>query len=84
MYGGVEELVTIECREHLAGPVIDRFGSEPLFTKTEFGFKFSVRVMVSPTFFSWVLGFSCDMRIISPESVKEEFKRNLKEIAKNY
>lgn len=84
MYGGVEALVTLECREHLAGPVIDRFGTELLFTKTEFGFKFSVRVMVSPTFFSWVLGFSRDMRIISPASVKEEFVRNLQEIAENY
>ena len=84
MYGGVEELVTLECREHLAGPVIDRFGTEPLFTKTDFGFKLSVRVMVSPTFFSWVLGFCEDMRIIAPESVKEEFKRNLQKIAENY
>ncbi len=84
MYGGVEELVTIECREHLAGPMIDRFGTEPLFTKTDFGFRFSVRVMVSPTFFSWVLGFSRDIRIIAPENVKQEFKRNLQEIAGNY
>lgn len=84
MYGGVEELVTMECREHLAGPMIDRFGTEALFTKTDFGFKFSARVMVSPTFFSWVLGFSRDIRIIAPESVKSEFKRNLREIAENY
>ena len=84
MYGGTEELVTIECREHLAGPVIDRFGTEPLFTKTDFGFKLSVRVMVSPTFFSWVLGFCEDMRIIAPENVKEEFRKNLQKIAKNY
>lgn len=84
MYGGVEELVTMECREHLAGPIIDRFGTELLFTKTDFGFKFSVRVMVSPTFFSWVLGFSRDIRIIAPENIKNEFKRNLGEIAENY
>ena len=84
MYGGVEELVTIECREHLAGPMIDRFGTDPHFSKTEFGFKFSVRVMVSPTFFSWVLGFGEDIRITSPESVRVQLKENIRKIAENY
>ena len=84
MYGGREELVTIECREKLAGPVIDRFGTDPVFTKTDFGFKFSMRIMVSPTFFAWVLGFGEDMRIIAPNSVKEEFCDNLRKISSNY
>lgn len=84
MYGGREELVTLECREKLAGVVIDRFGTDPVLIKTDFGFKFSTRVMVSPTFFSWVLGFGDDMRIISPESVKDELVENLRKIAKYY
>ena len=84
MYGGREELVTIECRENLAGPIIDRFGMAPVFIKTDFGFKFSTRVMVSPTFFAWVLGFGNEMRIISPENVVCEFKSNLQKIAENY
>ena len=84
MYGGVEELVTLECREHLAGPMIDRFGTEPLFTKTDFGFKLSVRVMVSPTFFSWLLGFGEDIRISAPQNVKIQFKENLRKISENY
>ena len=84
MYGGTEEMVTLECREKLAGQVIDRFGLEPVFHKTAFGFKFSTRVMVSPTFFAWVLEYGEDMRILSPESVRCEFTRKLREIAKNY
>ena len=84
MYGGREELVTLECREKLAGVVIDRFGSDPVLIKTDFGFKFSIRVMVSPTFFSWVLGFFDDMRIISPENVKNAMAENLRKIAKYY
>jgi predicted DNA-binding transcriptional regulator YafY len=84
MYGGREELVTIECRETLAGAVIDRFGIEPTFTKTDFGFKLSIRVMVSPTFFSWILGFGADMRILAPESVKSELISKLREITDNY
>ena len=84
MYGGREELVTLECRERLAGAMIDRFGMDPVFIKTDFGFKFSIRVMVSPNFFSWVLEFGTDMRVLAPESVKEDFLLNLREIAENY
>jgi predicted DNA-binding transcriptional regulator YafY len=84
MYGGREELVTIECRENLAGVMIDRFGSAPVFIKTDFGFKFSIRVMVSPTFFGWVLGFGEDLRILSPERVKNELCSTLRKIAEHY
>lgn len=84
MYGGREELVSIECRENLAGVVIDRFGNDMLFTKTDFGFKFSMRAMISPTFFAWVLGFGEDMRILSPESVKNELKSKLVKLVELY
>ncbi len=84
MYGGREELVTIECRENLAGVIIDRFGNDIFFSKTEFGFRFSMRVMISPTFFAWVLGFGDDMRILSPESVKSELKLKLRKLLEHY
>ena len=84
MYGGREELVSIECRDSLAGVIIDRFGQDVLFTKTEFGFKFSMRVMISPTFFAWVLGFGEDMRILSPEGVKTELKNKLSKLSDYY
>ena len=74
MYGGREELVTLECRERLAGIMIDRFGTEPTFHKTEFGFRFSVRVMVGPTFLAWVMGFGDEMKVIAPISVKENIR----------
>ena len=84
MYGGREELVTIECREKLAGVMIDRFGTEPVFIKTDFGFKFSLRVMISPNFYAWILGFGNDVRIISPQEIRNEFVEKLKEILQNY
>jgi len=84
MYGGREELVTIEARERLAGVIIDRFGTSPTFIKTDFGFRVSLKVMVSPTFFSWVMGFGADMRIISPSYVREQMINTLREISKNY
>ena len=84
LYGGEEELVTIECREKLAGVVIDRFGSEVTFIKTEFGFKFSTRVMVSRTFYAWLLEFGDDVRLVSPDRVVDKFKENLRKIAEYY
>ena len=84
MYGGREELVTLECRESLAGVIIDRFGQEPSFIKTDFGFKVALHVMVSPNFFAWVLGFGKDMRILSPSSVVEEIKKRIREVGELY
>ncbi len=84
MYGGKEELVTLECKEKLAGVMIDRFGTEPTFIKTDFGFKFTIRLLISPNFFAWVLGFGSDVRILNPEGVRQELVNLLREIAKNY
>lgn len=84
MYGGRETLVTLECRESLAGVIIDRFGTDLTFTRSDFGFRVSLRVMVSPTFFGWVLGFGKDMRILSPEGVAEELVSRIDEVKELY
>lgn len=84
MYGGREELVTLECRERLAGVIIDRFGKGTTLIPTDFGFRVALRVMVSPTFFAWVMGFAKDMRIISPSSVIEEIKVKIEELKSLY
>ena len=84
MYGGKEELVTLECRERLAGVMIDRFGTEPTFHKTDFGFKFSVRVMLSPTFFAWAMGFADEMRILAPDSVRAQIRDIINKTASLY
>ena len=84
MYGGREELVTLECRERLSGVIIDRFGREPSFIKSSFGFRVSLRVMISPNFFAWVLGFGKDMRIVSPEAVREELLMRLRDTMEVY
>lgn len=84
MYGGNEELVTLECAEHLAGVIIDRFGKDSTFFKTPFGFKVSLRVIPSPNFYGWVLGFGKQMRITSPEWVRDELVQRLREITESY
>lgn len=84
MYGGREELVTLEFSESLAGVVVDRFGAEPTFIPTDFGFKISLRVMVSPNFYAWILGFGDKARIIEPEPVRREFCEILEKTTKLY
>lgn len=84
MFGGREELVTLEAKEELAGAVIDRFGASSAFIKTDFGFRFSARVIVSPQFFAWVMGFAEKMRIIEPLSVRREMTEMLERIRENY
>lgn len=84
MYGGTEELVTLECKEKLAGVVIDRFGEDLRLTECDGGFRIRVRVMLSPNFFGWVLSFGKDMKIVAPDSVALQMMEILREISKNY
>ncbi len=75
MFGGREEDVNLRVKNSLAGVVIDRFGKDvTLLPDGEGYFRVNVRVAVSPTFLSWVLGFGSDVRILSPSSVVEELK----------
>ena len=84
MFGGEETLVTFEAREDLADAVIDRFGRRTTFVKTDFGFRFSERVIVSPKLFAWVMGFSGGIRIIEPSAVRGEMKEMLEKIMADY
>ncbi len=85
MYGGEACNVRIRCDNELAGVVIDRFGQEvTILSNTDTYFEFSTKVMVSPTFFAWVLGFGGRMKILSPESVAKELVKVAKEAIAAY
>lgn len=84
MYGGEQVNVRILAENALAGIVIDRFGTDVPFLNRGDHFEFCVKVMVSPTFFSWVLGFGNRMRILSPESVSKEAEQIARSIVATY
>ena len=85
MYGGVDEEVTLECKNELAGVVIDRFGHDVwLIPQGEDHFKTRVLVSVSPQFFGWVTGIGPGMKIAGPENVKDEYKAYLQDVLDNY
>lgn len=73
MYGGKEERVTLWWRESLSGVFYDRFGNDRVVRKAENGFISSHRLMVSPVFYSFLMGFGSDVKILSPEWVQKEF-----------
>ncbi len=84
MWGGDEELVTLECADSLAGVIIDRFGTGAFFERGDGVFRVRLRITASPNFFAWVAGFGGQMRIISPDSVREDFVCHIKRSIEPY
>ncbi len=84
MYGGTQANVRLLADNSLAGVVLDRFGTNVTVLNHGDKFEFSVKVMISPTFYSWALGFGNKMKIISPADVAEEAARIAKEVAEMY
>ena len=85
MFRGQEELVTLRCKNRLAGIVIDRFGRETTFHKVDADwFEVRVRVAISPLFLTWVLNFGAEMEIVSPEGVRAEMVELLRSTLAQY
>jgi len=43
----------------------------------------TVEVSASPTFFGWIFGFGGKVQILSPESVKEEYRQMIVQASEN-
>jgi len=85
MYGGPDADVTFRCADHLAGVIIDRFGSGVMLIPDGEGyFKAHATVAVSPQFFGWVTGIGSGIEIVSPPEVRKQYKAYLREILKHY
>ena len=85
MYGGVDAEVTLECRNELAGVVIDRFGHDVwMCPHGEDHFRARVPVAVSSQFFGWITGIGAGMRIVGPEDVRQQYKEYLQSVIQNY
>ena len=87
MFGGNEETVTLEVPNNLAGVFIDRFGSAAAIRKNFNNpntFLVRIAVNISPQFYAWVFGLGKDVKIISPQSVKDDFVKTANDILSNY
>ena len=84
MFGGELTTVLLECDNSLAGVVIDRFGTDVTIMPSTDKFSVSVRVMVSPTFISWALGFGGKLKITSPSWVADRLVQTANEALELY
>jgi len=74
MYGGEEATVTLLCSNDTSDPVIDRFGKDIFISKAGADkFRVSVKVKLSPVFYTWVMNFSGNVVIESPKKAVEGY-----------
>jgi predicted DNA-binding transcriptional regulator YafY len=85
MFSGPVREVTLRCAAHLAGAMIDRFGTGPsLVPCGQKQFDIHVTVQVSPQFYGWVAGFAGSVEIVSPPEVREEMRHTLEGLQQMY
>lgn len=85
MFTGEETLVTLRCRNTMAGVIIDRFGSEPVFFPDgPDHFLIKVKVAVSRQFIAWVISLGEDVSITAPENLLEQMKQETRRLMRQY
>lgn len=81
MFTGEEVSVKLLCKNYMAGVMIDRFGKDIVIIKVDDEhFTANVKVVVSIQFLSWVMGLGEGVKIISPDSVVEKMKDEVKRL----
>lgn len=74
MFGGREEIVTLEFESRFIGVVIDRFGKEvPVRPRGQDHFSVRVQVALSGQFYGWLTGLGVGAKITAPAKVVEEY-----------
>lgn len=85
MYSGELTETELACNKKIIEQVVDRFG-ENIFIKnvTENEFSFSVTAAISEALVTWILNFGQDIKVITPENLREMVKNRAKEVLKLY
>ena len=79
MFDGDQQRVHMQCKNELAGVVVDRFGKDVTMIQTdEEHFEVRVNVAVSGQFLGWVMSLGDRVRILEPEPVVEEMKKRIR------
>lgn len=80
MYSGTMQTVTLKVQNNLIGVIIDRYGKQTaVIPYDENHFTVRLNVQTSPTFYGWLFTFGQQIRILAPQSVKDEYQAHLKE-----
>ena len=85
MYGGKEQKVKLRVANDLAGVIIDRFGKNVMMIpEDEAHFTVNVDVHVSKQFFGWIISLGEGVKIISPDEVVDQMKKEIERLARQY
>ena len=84
MFGGKAETVRLRFDNSLAGVAVDRFGLRTVFHNTRDSFELETELDVSPVFFGWLFQFGDKAEIVSPQWVRDDFKRYALDTLKQY
>lgn len=85
MFGGRLERVRLQFTESLINEMLDKFGEETKIEKVDKNTYYAeVSVQVSKTFFAWIVGTQGKMRILSPQTVSEQFNEFVAKIKEEY
>lgn len=87
MYGGEEHRVKLLVANHLAGIIIDRFGKDAMmhpYDENHFTVNVDVRVSVSGPFLGWIMSLGEGVKILSPDAVVEQMKKEIERLMKQY
>lgn len=86
MYSGRKEQVTVRFIMPLLDTAIDQFGTKDVrYKKLDDGhFTMTATIDISDQFFGWLLRFGRRVKILSPESVAEQFAEYLNKIRAMY
>ncbi len=86
MFGGEKCRIDLECSAHLFEQISDRFGSGIFIRpdKQRNVFRFAVDANVSEGLIGWLMQFGQDIKVLSPDSLKQAVLIKAKEITEMY
>jgi len=85
MFGGKEQTVKLLVKNSLAGVIIDRFGKNVMLIPTDDEhFTVNVDVHVSRQFLGWVFSLGEDIKIVGPDEVVDEMKKEINRMINQY
>ena len=85
MFSGEEEVVSLRVHAMYIGVILDRFGPETTVRQlSDTEAEVRITVEVSNQFFGWLAGMGEGIEILSPQPVREQYRKHLDTILKNY
>ena len=85
MFGGKEQQVRLLVDNELAGVIIDRFGKDVMMIPAgDSQFAVNVNVQVSSHFLGWIMSLGAGVKIVSPDDVVEQMRREIERLSSQY